>query len=445
MARSCPYIDALTTVDRIKVDPIKMEGAAMGERISTAEAAARLGVKRETLYAYVSRGLLASAVGADGRGRPFDPGEVDGQRRRRNHPRAGRLDAQILSTITQVADQRIFVRGHDLVELVTAGTSFEAVATLLWTGELAPAVEWPRDGALARRTARAQAALPDDAPLIDRLRLSVAVASACDDLRTDRRAESVVRLAPALIAAMVDGFSVDGRSVDGRSVDRGGPRPGHRIAERLWVALATMRPTLRGVAALDAALALAADHDLAASTFAARVAASTRADPYAVVGAGLGAFDGPLHGAASRPVHRLLEEARRGRVTAAVGAALADDRRQPGFGHFLYPAGDPRGRTLLELVRAAPVAPARLALCEEVLELVRDRTGLDANVDFALAALTFCTGMRDDAGEAIFAIGRTAGWIAHALEEYGEAPLRFRPIARYVGRPAPKAAGNLAP
>ncbi|HEV8296610.1 MAG TPA: citrate/2-methylcitrate synthase, partial [Acidimicrobiales bacterium] len=371
--------------------------------------------------------LLGSVPEPGSKGSTFDPTEVAALRSRRNRPRAGRLDATILSAITQIADQHIRVRGYDLVELACTGATYEAVATLLWTGELRDSVTFPKDPSLVSHAALAHRALPESAPLIDRLRINVAIASAWDDLRHDRRTESVVRAAPSLVAAMVDGLP------SRRDTDGG-------LAERLWAALTTQRPTARWIDALNATLVLAADHDLAASTFAARVAASTRADPYAVVGAGLGAFGGNLHGAASKRVHRLLVDAQRGRVAGAVGAALAGEQRMEGFGQFLYPDGDPRGRAVLDFVRAASPAPARLAVCESVRDLVQDRTGIASNIDFALAALTFCTGMREDAGEAIFAISRSAGWIAHAVEEYGEAPLRFRAVARYVGPSGPTGA-----
>ena len=392
----------------------------MDQRITAAEAAARLGIKRETLYAYVSRGLLDSHAGADGKTSTFDPVEVDALRSRRTKPKAGRLDATILSSITQIANQRVLVRGHDLANLATSGAAFEAVAALLWTGELTDPATWPRDAALAKATLLAQRSMPDGAPLIDRLRLCVALASASDDLRHDIQPRGVVRTAPALIAAMVDGLPRE--------------RPGDgSVAERLWPALTPQRPSARWINALNGALVLLTDHDLAASTFAARVAASTRADPYSVVCAGLGAFGGPLHGAASVHAYRLLVAAHRGRASAAVGEALGAGGTVPGFGHLLYTYADPRGQALLELIRAASPAPSRLATCNQVLELVRTRTGIEPNVDFAIASFAFLTGMPDDAGEAIFGVARTAGWIAHALEEYREAPLRFRPVARYIG------------
>jgi hypothetical protein len=110
-------------------------------RISAAEAAGRLGVKRETLYAYVSRGLIESRT-LDGKTSTFDPAEVDALVRTRNRPRAGRVDTSIVSSLTHVVDQRPYVRGHDLVALALDGTGFEAVASLLWTGRLAPTPGW---------------------------------------------------------------------------------------------------------------------------------------------------------------------------------------------------------------------------------------------------------------------------------------------------------------
>src|SRR5687768_7867973 len=138
MGRSCRYVDALTTLIESRLiqstyeAPRKGRGPHMSDRITAAEAAARLGVKRETLYAYVSRGLLESRT-LDGKTSTFDPAEIDALRRTRNRPRAGRLDTSIVSALTHVDDQHVFVRGHDLVELATKGVGFESVASLLWT------------------------------------------------------------------------------------------------------------------------------------------------------------------------------------------------------------------------------------------------------------------------------------------------------------------------
>jgi citrate synthase len=160
------------------------------------------------------------------------------------------------------------------------------------------------------------------------------------------------------------------------------------------------------------------------------VAASTRAHPYAVVGAGLAALDGPLHGAASGLAYALLAEAvRSGDPTGAVSDRLRAGGPVPGFGHPLYPDGDPRATELLALLPAVPGEPEVRA----AIDAVARSSGSRPNVDFAIAAFALLTGMAADAGEAIFAIGRTAGWIAHSLEEYSDRPSRFRPSGRYAG------------
>jgi citrate synthase len=195
-----------------------------------------------------------------------------------------------------------------------------------------------------------------------------------------------------------------------------------------------MAPRRAHVAALDAALVLLADHELAVSTLAARVAASARADPYSVVSAGLGVLAGGLHGGAGRQVVALFEEvgepARAGRV---VGERLRAGARIPGLGHAVYRERDPRADYLLPVFAALPLLPGRWAVVESVLAIVEARLDVLVNVDFALGALVFAAGMRRDASEAVFGVSRTAGWLAHALEEYDEHPLRFRARAAYTG------------
>ncbi|MDQ2811311.1 MAG: hypothetical protein M3Z75_05355, partial [Actinomycetota bacterium] len=202
-----------------------------------------------------------------------------------------------------------------------------------------------------------------------------------------------------------------------------------------WSRLCDRRPPPELLRALSAALVLLADHELAASTLAARVAASVRADPYAVVGTGLGAMSGALHGGASLGAETLLAAARGpDDVPRVVGELLRRGEKVPGFGHFVYRNGDPRAVLLLDLVRLAAPRSGSLAVAEAVLAEVGRKSLPAPNVDFALAALARVAGMVTGAGEAIFAVARTAGWIAHALEAYaGDGPLR--PRAVYTGRP----------
>ena len=188
--------------------------------------------------------------------------------------------------------------------------------------------------------------------------------------------------------------------------------------------------------ALRAALVLLADHELAASTLAVRVAASVRADPYAVVGTGLGALGGALHGGASLGAEAMLAAARDpADAPRVVGDLLRRGERVPGFGHFVYRSGDPRATLLLALIRTAVPASPRLAVADAVLAETHRRALPEPNIDFALAVLASCAGMITGAGEVVFAVARTAGWLAHAMEEYASrTPLR--PRAVYTG-PAP--------
>jgi citrate synthase len=208
----------------------------------------------------------------------------------------------------------------------------------------------------------------------------------------------------------------------------------------LWSRLHSAAPEPAQLKALNAALVLLADHELALSALAARVAASAWADPYLVVLAGLSALGGPLHGGAPGAVERLLATMRdAGDVAAALGERLSAGEPLPGFGHKVYRGADPRADTLLELLREA--APERLPVTEEVLRLAGRHDGPKPNIDLALGAMSDAFGFVPGAAEAVFAVARTAGFIAHALEEYPHR-LRFRAKAAYVGpQPDDRAGG----
>ncbi len=210
--------------------------------------------------------------------------------------------------------------------------------------------------------------------------------------------------------------------------------PDRSAAARLWSALRAdgARPRPAQAAALNAALVLLADHELAASTFAARVAASAWADPYRVVLAGLGPLGGSLHGGAALAVDALLTEA-----GAPAGAFAAVDRRAatgqvPGFGHRVYRGPDPRARHLLERLDAAADDEQAALTVKAALEAAASLGLALPNVDFALAALARAMQLRPGAASTIFTFARIVGLVAHALEEYPHR-LRFRPRATYVG------------
>ncbi len=392
--------------------------------LTAAEAAERLGVKRETLYAYVSRGQLRSRPAARGRGSEFDADEVDSLLRR---TRLGRQTAQeltVTTNVTSIVDGTLRYRGHE-VGALAASQPYEAVASLLWTGELAWE-ELPSRERVAAAVRATTATLPETARMFDRLRVAVDVAGITDQLRFDLSPTSVLAAARPLLGVLPAALPRQ-RSRPAAALELpGAPRRPDALAARLWSRLTALAPSPGWVAALNGALVLLADHELATSTFAARVAASARANPYAVVGAGMGALDGGLHGLVGELVHRLLVDAAEVGVSAAVADRLRHSEHIPGFGQLQYPDGDPRCPALLALVRAADPDPARMRTVDEVLDAVGARTGVAPNSDLALGAFMFTAQMPPDAGEAIFAVARCAGWIAHALEEYEEAPLRFR-------------------
>lgn len=402
--------------------------------LTTAQVAARLGVKTETVYAYVSRGLLSPARGRGGRASTFDPLEVEGLavrakgRRRAPRPSGGPVASgsplmMIDTALTLIEDDMVFYRGVPVVELA-ARASFEEVAHWFVTGTWAAGTTFELD-ALPKASMLRATSWRRGIGLIDRLRIAVSLASSANPVRYELDAATVVRSTGSLIAAMVAGVG-DRVNVQVEGVP---------IAARLWEALTGAVPTGAEQAALNSALVLLVDHDLAVSTLAARVAASARAHPYSVVSAGLGPLDGLLHGAVSAHAHRMLAEsltARRPPLTV-VTEVLRDGRRLPGFGHSLYTATDPRYCALLVVLEEIPVLAPALQVARDITDVVSARTGLFPNIDLALAVMTAGFGMRPDSGEAIFAVARTAGWIGHALEEYDSTPLRLRPAGHYVG------------
>jgi len=226
------------------------------------------------------------------------------------------------------------------------------------------------------------------------------------------------------------GLSGTNRSPGGRDGSQGGT-----IAARLALRLCPgpLSPGLTD--AVRAALVLLADHELAASTLAARVAASVRADPYAVVATGLGALGGSLHGGASLGAEVMLASASDPADAArVVGDLLRRGERIPGFGHFVYETGDPRAVLLVKILRQYAPGSSQLAVADAVASEARKRALPEPNIDFALATLAGVAGMIPGAGEAVFAVARAAGWLAHALEEYSR-NMPIRPRGVYTGPP----------
>jgi citrate synthase len=381
-----------------------------GDWIDASEALRRLGVRPQTLYAYVSRGRVrAEPDPAEPRRSRYRTSDIVALARRKSRGRkAAAVAAEAIawgepvlaSAITTVADGRLYYRGRDAVLLAETET-FEGVARLLRGGGGSPA---PR---ILRRSP------PQGATMNSRLFAALAERAAIDPPAPRWDAGALADEAASLLDVVAD--AVCG-AVDG------GP-----IHERLGRAFGC---GTRGIDLVRRALVLLADHELNASTFAARVAASTGAALSASLLAGLSTLTGPLHGGMAARLSRLAAEAALRGPGEAVAARLAHWTSTPGFGHPLYPDGDPRARALLRLFRA----PAGLAALRDA---VAAATGERDNVDFALVALTEELGLPPDAPFVIFAVARCAGWLAHALEQMESGTL-IRPRARYTG-PAPEA------
>ncbi|MFI9427737.1 citrate synthase [Streptomyces achromogenes] len=403
-----------------------------GRRLTTKETAELLGVKPETVYAYVSRGLLSSRRESGGRTSTFEAGEVEALARRNRREAAGGPgtggELSVRTRITLIEQDRYYYRGVDAVEL--AGRhSYEEVAEWLWTGRPAPGARFTAPEATVELARRAVEALSGHASAVDRLRVAAIAAAAEDPLRFDLSEEAVLHTARTLIPTLVAALPPVGYDHEDD-----GP-----LAHRLWARLTGRPADEASLRVLDTALSLLADHDLAASTLAVRVAASARAHAYAAVSAGLGVLEGPLHGAAGGLAHRmLLDVLDQGTAVPVIAEELRAGRRVPGLGHRLYTGEDPRARVLFELLERIPRADSALLAARDIVATTARHTPLHANVDLALAVFTVSCGMPATAAETIFAVARTAGWIAHALEEYGERPLRMRPSGHYVGPRPPR-------
>ncbi|HVR28611.1 MAG TPA: citrate synthase family protein [Thermoanaerobaculia bacterium] len=412
-----------------------------GTLLTAAEAARALGIKPSTLYAYVSRGLLHSQAGPDARSRRYPRDEVERLRLRRD----GRRDPTevsrealswglpvLESAITLIGDGALYYRGLEVGALARE-RRFEEVAALLWLGELSRAADlFPaRPVELPATWRRVLHSLRDRHPgerLQVVLRFAASEDPAAMDLRPERLAAWGARLLALLIATV------------------GGRR--HRAGEPLLGPLreAWTPDVAGGERLLHGALILCADHELNVSSFTARCVASAGSNPYEALAAALGALRGFRHGGHSDRVEEMLAELGlhrviEGPVPAHEVRRLVEERLQrgeriPGFGQPLYPEGDPRWLVLLDLLDATFPGSAVVAAARAVAAEVESLIGQRPTVDFALATLSLELGLGPGGAFTVFALGRTAGWIGHVIEEYARGQL-IRPRARYTG-PMPR-------
>jgi citrate synthase len=398
--------------------------------LTAAQAAKALGVTRATLYAYASRGQLRSTpIPGQPRERRYFREDVDRLQERKETRRdpakaAARglhWGAPVLeSGITLVQDGRFYYRGHDAVKLAETA-SLEQTAVLLWAAEETERTRlFEQACALSMRQLAGLRSASRDA--ITRLQTALPIAGAVDLASYDLRPAAVRQTGARII-----------RLLAAIAAPRAPQAPVHLALQSAWAP--------KGEAVGDVirtALVLCADHELNVSAFAARCAASAGASPYDVVSAAMATFKGYKHGGASERVLTLLSETRTLKgARAVVASLLRRGERVPGFGHPLYANGDPRAVPLMRFAESS----GNDAEWQTVRNLSRAGTELlqeHPNLDLALAAITRTYGLPDRAPVLLFALGRTVGWIAHAIEEYASGEL-IRPRARYTG-PVPPVA-----
>jgi citrate synthase len=397
-----------------------MQSSNGRELLSAREAAGRLGIKTDTLYAYVSRGLLRSVAVPESRERRYRPEDVERLRAGRDSGRGTRsepLTPVIDSSICLIESGRFYYRGQDAARLAETAT-LEDIAGLLWDAE-GPHPAAPRtlsctvgEGAPGHRPRGGEGTVRYG--LIERCQIRLAALATADLAALDLTRAGIVRTGWAILADMVACVGAAGR----------GSGAAHSRLAAAW------RMDETGADLLRRCLVLLADHELNASTFVARCVASTAATPYAVVSAALSALSGRRHGGASARAEALLHEiSREGDPMRVMAARLARDERLPGLGHPLYPEGDPRARALLA---AAAALPAQRSWIGDAAAAAHRLTGQPPNIDFALATATTALGLPAGAALGLFIVGRTVGWIAHAIEQY-ETDVLIRPRARYTG------------
>ena len=416
--------------------------------LSARQAAEMLGISVTTLYAYVSRGLLASEPVSPGhRSRRYHRAEVERLIELREHRRspaktaAGALEYGVPvleSAITLISEGHYYYRGYDAVDLARNRT-LEEVAQLLWLDELPPEGESELFDDVEANQPRGYRRFVSESELepVERLQVLLPLA-ALEDLRCHGDgARATAQCAARILRNMAVAAS-------GLSPREAGRRSVARILRHAWCGALEKSHVDAGVKVIDMALVLAADHELNVSSFTARCAASAGTTPYEVVIAGLATLRGKRHGGLSDRTESWLRQLWLETGDDVAGAPAALERTLarrlkqgevlPGFGHPLYPWGDPRCRALLEALDALAPAARKASWAGRVAESAAALTGLRPTVDFALAATSVSLDLPRGAALALFALGRTVGWIGQAIEQ-AETGQLIRPRARYSGRP----------
>ena len=390
--------------------------------LSAREASAELAISPATLYAYVSRGLIRSEPSSDSRSHRYRAEDVRGLKERRApspEPRGLKsFDADLPvmdSAIATITEDGPIYRGVNCIDLAETET-LEHAATLLW--DVTGVDPFSQDNCpLVSGEMRAVAEAARHAAPIDRTVAVLALAASADPRAFTRAADGRAmvggRILRLVIATMLNRTSSS--------------EPLHLQIAKAWAP-----DHKRAADLIRRALVLLAEHELNASAFTVRCAASTGLNLYDAMIPGLVALKGPKHGGAGVLAAQLVKTLVDGDVASVIRERVALGERFAGFGHGVYKHGDPRARALLQ---ALARAGAMEKLTREIPERIAEATGEFVNIDYALAVLVHTLGLPPGNELVLFAMARTVGWIAHASEQLRHGRL-IRPRARYIG-PAP--------
>jgi citrate synthase len=337
--------------------------------------------------------------------------------------------------------------GYDIHDLARHAT-FEEVCYLLWHRRLPTRAELGdlQSQLVAARplpdgVMRLMRALPSGNGM-DLLRTLTSALGHYDQDAADNSPQANYRKAVRLTAQISSLVATLGRMAKGQGPIEPDPVLGH--AANFLYMLTGERPSGLATHAFDVALTLHADHELNASTFAARVAAATLTDIHSTIVGAIGALKGPLHGGANADVMRLLLEIGKDggpeKAEEAVRAKLARKEKIPGFGHRVYHTEDPRATHLRQMSKdlgQRTGEPQWFEMSQRIETLVKTEKKLNANVDFYSATTYHALGIDVDLFTPIFAVSRVSGWTAHVLEQYANNRL-IRPRAEYVGPEYPQ-------
>ncbi|MFC4075759.1 citrate/2-methylcitrate synthase [Salinithrix halophila] len=346
----------------------------------------------------------------------------------------------LTSQVSSIVDGVLTYRGINIDELAEQA-NFEETAFLLWKGRLPKRKELDQlkkelgeEAAIPANVLEHLKSYPKDAHSMAALRTAVSALGLYDENPDDKTVEGNYQKAVSLTAKMPTIVAALFRIREG--LEPVAPRPEYGVARNFAYMLHGEEPSTVAVEAIDQALILHADHELNASTFAARVTTATLSDLYSAVTTAIGALKGPLHGGANEQVMRTLEEVGSiDRVEEVIEKKLANKEKIMGFGHRVYKDGDPRAKHLREMSRQMAEQTGDKKWYEmsiKIDELMQKKKGLKPNVDFYSASTYNYLGIPRDLFTPIFAISRVTGWTAHILEQYGDNRL-IRPRAEYVG------------